>query len=282
MAIMPARTGSPNAAPQQNAIAPRTRTVDPVARPGLDAALTARRCHGIGQDAGLPHCALSSSMSRASTFPSATSSGPVKSASHDAEQVMDRFKKRWESGSRHPGHVDDTRYEYVERYHYLGYRVPFGAQLRYFIKALAGAGPILGCLQFSSPAWKVQARDRWIGWSGEQRERNLQRLIHQSRFLILPWIRVRNLASTVLGLCARVVPGDWECDYGYRAVLLETFVDWPRYQGTCYRAANWICLGKTTGRGRADRENKRGGGKRPKQIYVYPLTRGFREALLEG
>jgi hypothetical protein len=99
--------------------------------------------------------------------------------------------------------------------------------------------------------------------------------------LILPWIRVRNLASTVLGLCARVVPGDWECDYGYRAVLLETFVDWPRYQGTCYRAANWICLGKTTGRGRADRENKRG-GRRPKRIYVYPLTRGFREALLEG
>ncbi|MHC4331153.1 MAG: Druantia anti-phage system protein DruA [Planctomycetota bacterium] len=181
------------------------------------------------------------------------------------------------------GSLEERRlwYEYIERYHYLGYQVPFGAQLRYFIKALGGRGPILGCVQFSSPAWKVGARDRWIGWSVAQRERNLQKLIHQSRFLILPWVEVRNLASTVLGLCARVVPGDWERHYGYRAVLLETFVDWPRYGGTCYRAANWICLGKTAGRGRGDRENKRG-GRRPKQIYVYPLMRGFREALLGG
>jgi hypothetical protein len=138
-------------------------------------------------------------------------------------------------------------YEYIDRYHYRGYQVPFGAQLRYFIQAFGGSGPILGCVQFSSPAWKVGARDRWIGWSVAQRERNLQKLIHQSRFLILPWVAVRNLASTVLGLCARVVPGDWERHYGYRVVLLETFVDWPRYAGTCYRAANWICLGKKAG-----------------------------------
>lgn len=173
----------------------------------------------------------------------------------------------------------DLWYEYVDRYHYLGYQLPFGAQLRYFIEGTKGTNKILGCLQFSSPAWKMRPRDRWIGWNDEQRERNLQRIINNSRFLILPWVNVKNLASSVLALASRVVPGDWERCYGYRPVLLETLVDKRRFKGTCYKAANWIYAGTTTGRGRMDRYNERK-GQSPKEIYVYPLMRRFRKELL--
>ena len=172
----------------------------------------------------------------------------------------------------------DLWYEYVDRYHYLGYQLAFGAQLRYFIES-PKRGKILGCLQFSSPAWKMAPRDRWIGWSDEQRERNLQKLISNSRFLIFPWVRVKNLASSVLSLALRVVPDDWESCYGYRPVLVETLVDKGGFTGTCYKAANWICVGATTGRGRMDRERRRQ-ELSPKDIYVYPLTARFREKLL--
>ncbi|MFH1627441.1 MAG: DUF4338 domain-containing protein [Pseudomonadota bacterium] len=171
----------------------------------------------------------------------------------------------------------DEWYELVDRYHYLGYQVPFGAQVRYFIESREGKR--LGCLQFSSPAWKMACRDEWIGWNKEQRGRNLQRIINNSRFLILPWVRVKNLASAILALACRVVPGDWEQQYGIRPVLVETLVDTSRYRGTCYQAANWTHLGSTSGRGRQDREHARH-GKAPKAIYVYPLTSRFREALL--
>lgn len=169
-------------------------------------------------------------------------------------------------------------YEYVDRYHYLGYQVPFGAQLRYFINAGGRKNAILGCMQFSSPAWTMAPRDRWIGWNEEQRKRNLQRIINNSRFLILPWVKVKNLASSVLALAARTVPADWQRVYGYRPVLLETLVDQKRFKGTCYKSANWTHVGTTTGRGRMDRENKRH-GQAPKEIYVYPLVAGFRQAL---
>ena len=168
-------------------------------------------------------------------------------------------------------------YELVDRYHYLGYQVPFGAQVRYFIESRDGKR--LGCLQFSSPAWKMVFRDRWIGWNKEQRGCNLQKIINNSRFLILPWVQVKNLASAILALACRVVPGDWEQQYGIRPVLVETLVDTSRYRGTCYQAANWTHLGSTSGRGRQDREHARH-GKAPKAIYVYPLTSRFREALL--
>jgi hypothetical protein len=168
-------------------------------------------------------------------------------------------------------------YELVDRYHYLGYQVPFGAQVRYFIESRDGKR--LGCLQFSSPAWKMAPRDRWIGWNKEQRGCNLQKIINNSRFLILPWVQVKNLASAILALACRVVPGDWEQQYGIRPVLVETLVDTSRYRGTCYRAANWTHLGSTSGRGRQDREHARH-GKAPKAIYVYALTSRFREALL--
>lgn len=170
-------------------------------------------------------------------------------------------------------------YEYVDRYHYLGYQLPFGAQLRYFIKAGA-TNDILGCFQFSSPAWKMAPRDRWIGWTDEQRKFNLQKIINNSRFLIFPWVEVKNLASSVLALAVKTVPDDWQRCYGYRPVLMETLVDRKRFRGTCYKAANWIHMGKTTGRGRMDRANKQQGAS-VKEIFVYPLTSRFRQELAE-
>jgi len=167
-------------------------------------------------------------------------------------------------------------YEYVDRYHYLGYQQPFGGQLRYFIESRQGT--VLGCLQFSSPAWKMAARDRWIGWSEEQRRRNLQKVINNSRFLILPWVKVKNLASSILALAVGSVAADWQNNYGYRPVVMETLVDKARYTGTCYKAANWIYVGATTGRGRMDREHARQ-GRCPKDIYVYPLSSRFRQEL---
>lgn len=168
-------------------------------------------------------------------------------------------------------------YEYVDRYHYLGYQLPFGAQLRYFIKSGA-TDDLLGCFQFSSPAWKMAPRDRWIGWTDVQRKVNLQKIINNSRFLVFPWVEVKNLASSVLALVAKTVPYDWQRCYGYRPVLMETLVDGKRFKGTCYKAANWIHMGKTTGRGRMDRDNKRHNAA-VKEIYVYPLTSRFRQEL---
>lgn len=168
-------------------------------------------------------------------------------------------------------------YEYVDRYHYLGYQLPFGAQLRYFIESGA-TDEILGCFQFSSPAWKMAPRDRWIGWADDQRKTNLQKIVNNSRFLILPWIKVKNLASTALSLAVKRVLDDWQDAYGYRPVLMETLVDRKRFKGTCYKAANWIHVGKTTGRGRMDRDHTRDGAA-IKEIYVYPLSSRFRQEL---
>lgn len=169
-------------------------------------------------------------------------------------------------------------YQYIDRYHYLGYQLPFGAQLRYFIESRA-TNDLLGCFQFSSPAWQMKPRDQWISWTQDQRKRNLQKIVNNSRFLIFPWVRVKNLASSSLALATRTVPGDWERSYGYRPVLMETLVDEKRFKGTCYKAANWFYVGKTTGRGRMDKENKRH-GVAVKAIYLYPLTPGFRDKLL--
>ena len=171
-------------------------------------------------------------------------------------------------------------YEYMDRYHYLGYQIPFGAQLRYFIQSNIDQAR-LGCLQFSSPAWRMAARDRWIGWSEEQRRTNLQKIITNSRFLIFPWIQVKNLASSVLSLAVKKVPNDWFDCYGCRPVLMETLVDQKLYKGTCYQAANWVCVGKTTGRGRMDKQNKRK-GMAVKDIYLYPLSKRFRNELMQS
>jgi hypothetical protein len=165
--------------------------------------------------------------------------------------------------------------EQVERYHYLGCRVPFGAHLRYWVRNQQRE---LSCLLWTSPAWKMKARDVWIGWSEEQRQRNLQCVVNNGRFLILPWVRVPGLASKILALCARQMPHDWYNRYGHRPLLLETLVDADRFRGTCYRAANWIHVGQTAGRGRMDREH-RAHGQAIKDIYVYELIRHARQHL---
>ena len=137
---------------------------------------------------------------------------------------------------------------------------------------------MLACLLWSSPAWKMAPRDQWIGWNPEQRAHNLQRVVNNSRFLILPWVRVQGLASKILALSARQMPHDWQTRYGYRPLLLETLVDTTRFRGTCYRAANWLHVGQTSGRGRMDREHQRH-GQAIKDIYVYPLVRDARQRL---
>ena len=169
--------------------------------------------------------------------------------------------------------------EYLERYHYLGYRVPVGANLRYFVRSPRYPEQALACLLWSSAAWKMAARDHWIGWSAEQRARNLPFIVNNSRFLLLPWVRVPGLASKILGHSARQLPDDWQRLYGYRPLLLETLVEEERFRGTCYRAANWIALGRTQGRGRMDREHR--SPLRPKLLFVYPLCRNVQQRLCQ-
>ena len=164
--------------------------------------------------------------------------------------------------------------ELISRYHYLGERVPVGATLRYVVRAARQPEPILACLGWTSAAWRIAVRDRWIGWSDAQRRQALPYVVNNSRFLILPWVHVKGLASHVLALCARHLPPDWEARYGVRPLLLETLVDPARFRGTCYRAANWLPLGATVGRGRMDRANVLT-GHAPKLVYVYPLGRAI-------
>jgi hypothetical protein len=164
--------------------------------------------------------------------------------------------------------------EAVARFHYLGYNRLPGAQLRYLVEGEPG---LLGVLGFGASAWKVAARDRWIGWTDAQRKSRLHLVVNNARFLLLPWIRSKNLASWVLGKCARRLSSDWQQRYGYRPLILETFVDRERFDGTCYKAANWIRLGETQGRGKLDRFHR---AEVPvKLVYVYPLEKTFRRLL---
>jgi len=169
--------------------------------------------------------------------------------------------------------------QWIQRYHYLGYRVPVGANLRYFVKS--NDDRILACLQWSSPAWRMAERDRWIGWNSSQRARNLQYIVSNSRFLVLPWVSVKGLASAILARATRQLPHDWQQRYGCCPLLLETLVDSSRFKGTCYRAANWIHLGETTGRGRMDRHHE-AHGESIKQIFVFPLHRYAQQRLCDS
>jgi hypothetical protein len=168
--------------------------------------------------------------------------------------------------------------ELLARYHYLGYATPFGAQLVYLIRSQRREGEVLGGLTYTSPAWRMQARDAWIGWDEVARKAHLGRIVNQGRFLILPWVRVRHLASHVLALGSRRIALDWQRHYGVRPWLLETLVDPARFAGTCYRAANWREVGETSGRGRMDREHQRHGRAR-KRVFLYPLHPEARERL---
>lgn len=163
---------------------------------------------------------------------------------------------------------------YIERHHYLGHQLLPGAQLRYFIRA---AGDIVALLGFGASAWKTQPRDAFIGWTSEQRQRHLHLVVNNARFLILPWIHCRNLASRALALTSRRLAEDWHARYAYRPVLLETFVEKPRFAGTCYQAANWQYLGDTQGRGKLDTAHAR--ALPVKSVWVLPLTPRFRDAL---
>ena len=154
--------------------------------------------------------------------------------------------------------------------HYLGYKPLPGAQIRYLVHA----GPhLLAALGFGAAAWKVAPRDRFIGWKPEDREKNLHIIVNNARFLILPWVTSRNLASRILAGVAKKLPADWQVRYGYRPLLLETFVEVERFTGACYRAANWLHLGQTQGRGKLDRYNLQRLPK--KHIHVYPLHKKF-------
>jgi Domain of unknown function (DUF4338) len=176
---------------------------------------------------------------------------------------------------------DDRRLfrQYIQRYHYLGYKVPVGAQLRYFVRSLQPPCPLLACLLFTSAAWKMEPRDSCIGWSPTARQANLRLVVNHSRFLILPWVRVTNLASHILSLAARQLPQDWLATYRAQPVLLETLVDGTRYHGGCYRAANWTEVGLTQGRGRMDHSGKAQGVR--KRIFLFPLHRHWRERLCD-
>jgi hypothetical protein len=164
--------------------------------------------------------------------------------------------------------------ELIERYHYLKYKPLPGAQIRYL---LFHGSHLLAALGFSAAAWKVAPRDQFIGWDHWQRRCNLHRIANNSRFLILPWVKVRNLASCILAAAAKRLGHDWMERYGYEPVLLETFVERARFRGTCYRAANWIYVGETQGRGKLDRQHR--GLSTVKHIYLYPLRKDFHQKL---
>ncbi len=168
--------------------------------------------------------------------------------------------------------------ELIDRHHPLGYKVPFGAHLEYLVWIQRPEPAVAGCLQFSSAAWRIQARDRWIGWDDATRARHLQQVVNNSRFLVLPWVHIKNLASATLAQAMRCLPSDWRAQYGITPLLVETFVDAVLYSGGCYRAANWMEVGQTSGRGRDDRQHLRHGAE-PKRVLVYPLRRDARERL---
>ncbi len=171
--------------------------------------------------------------------------------------------------------------ELVGRYHYLGHTVPFGAHLRYLVFASRPQGAVVGCLQFSSPAWRMAVRDRWVGWDDRTRARNLQHVVNNSRFLLLPWVGVKNLASAVLARGLSQLAVDWPRRYHVEPWLVETLVDARRHHGGCYRAANFVALGSTSGRGRMDRHGRRA-GEAPKTVLVYPVVRHAQQRLRES
>ncbi len=157
--------------------------------------------------------------------------------------------------------------ELVDRHHYLGYRRPIGPQLRYLI--VDGQGRRLGALLFSYAVKSLPCRDEWVGWQDRKHKKHLNLVVSNNRFLILPWVRVKNLASKSLSMACRRLADDWHQQHGYRPVLIESFVDADRFEGSSYRAANWQLIGRTAGR-----------GKSPKQVYIYPLVEDAREVLL--
>ena len=164
---------------------------------------------------------------------------------------------------------------YLAQYHYLGFSRPAGETLTYLVRDRYGRD--LACVLFGAPAWTVAARDAFIGWTHRVRQRHVSWLTNNTRFLILPGVKVAHLASHVLGRITRRLRADWEAKYGHPVYLVETFVDAERFRGTCYRAANWLAVGHTQGRGRYDRTHTRRAS--VKSVWLYPLVANFRDVL---
>ena len=167
--------------------------------------------------------------------------------------------------------------EYIDRYHYLGYRRPIGSCMRYYV--LDRTGRKLGCLLFSFATRDLACRDEWIGWTKQHRQKQLHLIINNNRFLIFPWVNVQHLASKALAYAMRQVANDWEAYHGYKPVLVETFVDPTKYKGTCYKAASWQHIGETVGRPSKDTA---GPGSSKKNVYIYPLDPDARETLMDN
>jgi len=157
---------------------------------------------------------------------------------------------------------------YIENYHMLGYKRTFGSRLFYFI---ISGDTELGCIQFSASSWALKERDKWIGWTKEDRAQRLHLIVNNSRYLIFPWVHIPNLASHVLSLASKQIQSDYMRIYYYEPVLLETFVDPGHFLGTCYKAANWDYIGTTYGSGRTGKH----GDVSQKDIYMYPLCKNF-------
>ncbi len=164
--------------------------------------------------------------------------------------------------------------EYIHRYHYLGYKPLPGAQLRYFV---ISENNIIALLGFGASAWQCAPRDKYIGWTHDQRKKKLQYIVNNARFLILPWVKCKNLASKILSLTSHRLSRDWQGHYGYHPVLLESFVERDRFAGTCYKAANWVLVGQTKGRGKLGPAGKI--SVPIKDLWLYPLERNFRHIL---
>ena len=165
----------------------------------------------------------------------------------------------------------------IQSYHYLGYTQPVGEHLKFLIYA---RGVPVACMAWSSAPRHLGPRDRFIGWSAQQRRDHIRGIAYNTRFLILPWVKVPNLASHLLSRMAKILSDQWEKLYNHPIRLLETFIDPTRFRGTCYRAANWIYLGLTTGRGKDDQTNKP--NRSLKQLWVYPLGKNFKNHLIRG
>ena len=202
----------------------------------------------------------------------------IRDIEHSCDQIEGTLK------SLQPVHVepvtgggpaDHLFHCLMDRYHYLGCRGHVGEHIKYLVHDCHGRP--LAALLFGSAAWKTAPRDEFIGWDPPTRQTNLKLMTNNTRFLILPWVKVPNLASYILGACIRRLSKDWQSRYGHDLCLVETFVDRSRFVGTCYRAANWIRIGQTKGRSRQDRHKQL---KVPvKDLYVYPLAADFKQRL---
>ena len=207
---------------------------------------------------------------------------PLANRKKPVDVEVDRTPIQGSVRDLHPIHLKQvrrTRWEklfnsLISEHHYLGYTQPVGERLKYI--AFSNDRPI-ACLAWSSAPWYIGVRDRFIGWSPETRKRNLSLIITNTRFLVLPWVEVPHLASHMVALNRRQVAADWPVVYNHPVYLLETFIDTERFQGTSYKADNWIFVGNTTGRGKLSKTTT------PtlsiKAVYVYPLTRNFRYKL---